>query len=132
MISMKNVWSFFSELLNKFLGKERAKPILSFAKKSWNGEIELWNVLWIYGLLVPVVLGLFIVAPLSGVGGRLGMSLSLLVLLPYAIWVLKSIWECSTQLQEDTYHGVDKIYVTYVAKAYAVMGGLQYFLALFG
>lgn len=129
---MDTVWSIFTELLNKLLGEERAKPVVEFATKAWNGELELWSVLWLYGLLVPVVLSLFIIAPLSAAGGRLGMSLSLLVLLPYAIWVLRSMWACSANLQEETYHGVDKVYVTYIAKAYVVMGALQYFLVLFG
>ena len=129
---MKAVWSFFKENLIKLLGEERAKPVVEFAKSAWEGKLNLWSVFWIYGLLVPVVLSVLVITPLSAAGGRLGMSIALLLLAPYAVWILKSIWACSANLEDDDFHGVDKVYVTYVAKAYVVMGALQYFLALFG
>lgn len=128
---MKNIWKFLNETLTKAFGEERSKTIVTFAKKAWVGDVELWNVFWIYGLLIPLILSFVFIAPL-GSTGRLGLSISLLVLSPYFVWMLKSIWACSTNLPEEKYHGVDKIYITYIAKAFAVMGALQYFLVLFG
>ena len=129
---MKVIWKFFSEQITRLFGEERAKKIIDFTKKAWNGDVSLWNVFWVYGLAVPIVLSVLVVTPLSAVGGRLGMSLALLAIAPYAVWMLKSIWACSTNLEEEQYHGVEKIYITYIAKAFVVMGSLQYFLALFG
>lgn len=129
---MTKIWKLVQLYSAKILGEDRAKSFVALLKDGWNGKILLKKIFWIYGAAVSFALSLLFVTPLAMTGGRLGASLALLVISPYVVWVLKSIWVSADNIENDDFKGVPKVYLSLAAKIAVVLCGLNYFLALFG
>ena len=128
---MENVVKKIMNAVENAFGKDRAEKIFGYALAAWHGEKPLSKVFWIFGIAVPLALIVLFITPMTA-GGRLGLSLALLILLPYTVWILKSIWACSANIEQDEINGIEKVYLTQASRAYVVMGTIIYFLALFG
>mgnify|MGYP003640774700 CR=1 FL=1 len=129
---MTKIWKSVQGYSAKLIGEDRAKDFVALLKDCWNGKVLLHKVFWIYGAAVSFVLSVLFVFPMTVTGGRLGQSLALLVISPYVVWVLKSIWASVENIENDEFKGIPKVYLSLAAKVAAVLGGLNFFLALFG
>lgn len=128
---MTKIWKTVQLYSARVLGEESAKNFVAHLKTCWAGKEPLWKVFWVYGVAVSFLLSLLFVAPLAATGGRLAESIALLVISPYAVWVLKSIWSSAENIEMDEFKGIPKAYLTLATKVCVVLGGLNFFLALF-
>lgn len=131
MNEMTKIWKTVQHYGSKVVGDESAKKLVNYLKHCWAGKEVLWKVFWLYGVLGSFILSTFFVAPMAATGGRLAESIALLVISPYIIWVLKSIWFSAENIGSDEFKGIPKAYLTLAAKACVVLGAVNFFLALF-
>lgn len=129
---MIKIWKAVQSYSSKVIGEERAKNFVSLLKNCWGGKVMLYKIFWLYGMAISFALSLLFVAPLTATGGRLGKSLALIIIFPYVVWVLKSIWVSVDNIECDDYKGVPKVYLSLAAKIVVIFAGVNYFLALFG
>jgi hypothetical protein len=128
---MTKIWKKVQNYSAKILGDESAKRFVAYLKHCWVGKEVLWKVFWLYGVGVSFLLSILFVAPLSATGGRLAESIALLVISPYMLWVLKSTWASADNIETDEFKGIPKAYLILAAKVCTVLGGMNFFLALF-
>lgn len=129
--NMTKIWKKVQHYSSKVLGDESAKRFVAYLKHCWAGKEVLWKVFWLYGVGVSFLLSLLFIAPLAATGGRLAESIALLVISPYMVWILKSTWASSENIEADEFKGIPKAYLTLAAKVCIGLGGLNFFLALF-
>ncbi len=65
----------------------------AFVFQAWRGELKLWEIFWLYGLLSAFAFAtiLFLADDLLGIP----RAVLLLVYALYAIWITVSIWRCA-------------------------------------
>ncbi len=71
--------------------------------RAWNGNARLHIVFWRYGVLTSSIL-ILLYGTTVVLHQLIAEQLLLVLLLPYAVWVLVSIWRCS--LATDTLWGL--------------------------
>lgn len=129
---MSKVWKFVENYGAKVFGEEKSKNIVKHLKAGWHGEASLFKVFWIYGAAVTASLFVFFITPMTIAGGRLGLSVALILLAPYYVWILGSIWSCAENIELEEFKGIPRVYLTWAAKGVSLFGSLYFFLALFG
>jgi hypothetical protein len=118
------------KVLTPVIGEERSSLMSGYALKCIQGDEELWKTFWIFSVGVPVVYALLVLFPLA-MTGRLGYSLGLILLVPYMVWALTSVWYCSNNIEADEVYGIQKEYLTIAAKVAVVLSVFNIFLQLF-
>ena len=128
---MTKIWQTFQFYIAKLVGDDASSRLVTYLKYCFTGKEVLWKIFWLYGVVGSLILSMFFVAPLAATGGRLAESIALLVISPYMVWVLKSIWQSAENIEKDDFKGVPKAYLTLAAKICAIFGAINFFLALF-
>lgn len=60
------------------------------------GQGSLWRIFWLWGVVVSWILFALFLAAVQGVGITWGLFLvSAVVMLPYTVWILASVWQCA-------------------------------------
>ena len=67
--------------------------------RAWRGEVLLYKVFWVYGVIGGGIMVIFYGAALYG--RRVGLQqILLLCFAGYTVWVLVSIWRCAENTHE--------------------------------
>ena len=128
-LSMQDVWATMEFVVNKIAGETLAKRISTTAQKCWEGEEELQTVFWLYGFLGGI--GVSILATsIQMLFGPFGMIVSFIIVVPYMIWALYSIWQCAPNIKSEEIMSVKREYITMVARGVALIAALKFFLTL--
>jgi hypothetical protein len=74
----------------------------TFLLQTWRGEVPLWRVYWLYGVLGSAILTALIVVPaLLGWYTMPILVLALGIGLAYTAWILVSIWRCAFNIKDE-------------------------------
>jgi len=128
-LSMADVWTGIEYVANKVVGEYWAKRISNTAQRCWEGEEELYIVFWLYGFLGSIVISLFAML-IQMLFGPFGLILSFILVVPYMVWVLYSVWQCAPNIKSEEIMTVKREYITMAAKGLALVGALKYFLTM--
>jgi len=128
-LSMADVWTGIEYVADKVVGEYWAKRIVNTAQRCWEGEEELYVVFWLYGFLGSIVLSL-IAQLIQMLFGPFGLILSFILVVPYMVWVLYSVWQCAPNIKSEEIMTVKREYITLAAKGAALIGALKYFLTM--
>ncbi len=93
---------------------------MELIKRAWKGEEKLWKVFWLYGVLAGIVLNLLLTVL---IGNPL---LAKLILLPYSVWVLVSLWRCAWNAGAKFWGVIARILVVIniISYVFALIGAL--------
>ena len=68
----------------------------------WSGQGPLWKVFWLWGVLGSWILAaVFLSVALSfGISGVIYV-VTAVVMIPYTVWILVSVWQCSANVRTE-------------------------------
>ena len=88
------------------------------------GEGELWKVFWLWGVVGSWILfGIFMTAIRTfGVTWPL-VIVSGIIMLPYSVWILASVWQCAPNARSDAWGNLARFLTLVWALNLGVVGG---------
>jgi len=88
------------------------------------GNGPLWRVYWLYGVIGSWILfGIFMTA-LNRLGISWGLvALTGIVMFPYSVWILASVWQCARNVRNDLWGNLARFTTLVWALNLGIVGG---------
>ena len=89
------------------------------------GEGRLWKVFWLYGVVGSWVLFAIFMSAMQSFGITWPlMILSGIIMLPYSVWILASVWQCAPNAGSDLWGNLARFLTLIWAINLGVVAGL--------
>jgi hypothetical protein len=88
------------------------------------GEGPLWRVFWLWGVVGSWILFAIFIFALQAIGVTWALVVvSAVVMMPYSVWILASVWQCAPHVGNDFWGNLARFLTVIWALNLGVVGG---------
>ncbi len=91
------------------------------------GEGPLWRVFWLWGVVGSWILFAIFIFALQQIGVTWALVIvSAIIMLPYSVWILASVWQCAVNVGNDFWGNLARFLTAIWALNLGIVGGFLF------
>jgi hypothetical protein len=91
------------------------------------GQGPLWRIFWLWGVVGSWILFAIFIFALQRLGVTWALVIgSAVVMLPYSVWILASVWQCAGNVSNDFWANLARFLTVIWALNLGIVGGFLF------